>query len=153
MKPITKTFDVPESLSLRSRCASITVRKLGWKRLQRCTDGVYLEAFDRFGERANDLMNGPKSGKSDTERERLEKLAVEKYGAEKVANRKMLAEYSEEQLLRESDLHMDKRTLTENELSELIEDHFDEDDVMWIALRVLDVSGKLPETTEQKKVA
>ena len=133
-------------------CASVTVRKLGWKRLQRCTDAVYLEAFERFGDRASTLMEA-RPAKSEAERKRLEAAAIAKHGAEKVSNRKFLAEYSEEQLIRRGDLHMDAKPVPEAELDRLLEDEFDEDDVVWLALRVLEASGKLPETGEQRKNA
>ena len=149
-KPVTSTFDVPESLSLRETCAKVTVRKLGWKRLQRCTDAVYLEAFERFGDRASGLMEA-RPARSDDERKRIEAAAIEKHGAERVANRKLLAEYSEEQLIRRGDLRMDGKPVSEPELDELLDDVLDEDDVMWLALRVLEASGKLPETDGQRK--
>lgn len=137
---------------MRAMCASVTVRKLGWKRLQRCTDAVYLEAFERFGDRATTLMEA-RPAKSDADRKHLEDAAIKKHGAEKVSSRKFLAEYSEEQLIRRGDLRMDAKPVSEAEINRLLEDEFDEDDVLWLALRVLEASGKLPETGEQQKNA
>ena len=71
----------------------------------------------------------------------------------KSPSRKFLAEYSEEQLIRRGDLRMDAKPVPEAEMNRLLEDEFDEDDVLWLALRVLEASGKLPETGEQQKNA